>query len=144
MFSHGEMLIQWPLSLFLLSESTFSLKMCGIKCCRMLFLFSVAITYIAKMQAMATQTQVRVAPHPLNSHICAYIDRSQLPVKCQARLDTSIGIRPNVAKPPEACMLRGPPFCEPSYLPFTLHKPPPLFISKPQFNVNVQWCPLGG
>lgn len=80
----------------------------------MLFLFSVAITYLAKMQAMATQTQVRVAPHPLNSHICAYIDRSQLPVKCQARLDTSIGIRSNVAKPPNACMLRGPLFCEPS------------------------------
>lgn len=80
----------------------------------MLFLFSVAIIYLAKMQAMATQTQVCSASHPLNSHICAYIDRSQLPVKCRARLDTSIGIRPNVAKPPEACMLQGPPFCGPS------------------------------
>lgn len=75
----------------------------------MFFLLPVAITYLAKMQATATQTQVHSAPRPLNSHICVYIDRSQLPVKCQARLDTSIGIRPNVAKPPEACMLRGAP-----------------------------------
>lgn len=75
------------------------------------------------MQGMATQMQVRSTPLPLNSHICAYIDRSQLPVKCHARLDISIGIRPNVVKPPEACMLRGPHFVNSPNTPSLSTKP---------------------
>lgn len=82
--------IHWPLSLCLIVwEHFFWAENERNEMLSNGLLFSAAITYLAKVQAAATQTHTRSRPQPLNSRICVYIDQSQLPVKCYARLDTS-------------------------------------------------------
>lgn len=89
---------------------------------------------------VATQTDTHSRPR---RHICTYIDWSQLPVKCFARLDISKveGLMEG-GPPPEAWTLWGPRSVKPWA--FFHPAPPFFFISPPQFNVNVQWCPLFG
>lgn len=66
----------------------FGLKMNRMKCCQMAFCFlRLSLMWLKRRLRPHRHTCVR--PHPLNRRICVYIDQSQLPDKCYARLDTS-------------------------------------------------------
>lgn len=109
-----------PFRFVMLSASTFWAENQGNEMSSNGLLFS--ITYAAKVQATATQTHSCNCPHPLNSRICAYIDQSQLPVKCYARLDIS-RYKAWHRQASQILDVVGAPFCGPSSLHFTLYTP---------------------